>query len=77
MKLNKNKFNELLRVTRKYWDLNDTDYLDKIMNIAKDLEKETKLSMVIYINIVDVIARLKADQDRAYQILNLLGFELE
>lgn len=77
MKLNKNKFNELLRVTRKYWDLNDTDYLDKIMNIAKDLEKETKLSMVIYINIVDVIARLKVDQDRAYQILNLLGFELE
>ena len=77
MKLNKDKFNELLRVTRKYWDLHDTDYVDKIMNIANDLEKETKLSMMIYINIVDVIARLNANQDRAYQILNLLGFELE
>ena len=76
IKVNSKTFNELLRVSRKYWSTGDTDILDKKINLSNELEKQTKAPNTIFIEIVNVMARLDIDTETCGKILALLNIEL-
>lgn len=78
MKLNKKKFYMMLQMCRNYWEKGgDTEWLGFIINIGEDLEKETRVSWVVFVNIAHQMARLNVNDTNCHKIMELFGFELE
>lgn len=76
IKLDKKTLDEFIRITNKYISTGDTDILDKRYTIQNKL-----LENVIYpkSNVKDVIYELcvmKLSYKKIYEVLNVLGFEV-
>lgn len=77
MKLNKKKYYMMLQMCRNYWKSSCTDWLDYIINFGEDLEKETRISWVVFVDIAHQMARLNVNDTNCQKIMELFGFELE
>lgn len=77
MTIDRVTFMGLIKVTRKYWNTADTDYLDRKINLCYDLEAQSGVNWNIISDISDAIARLNVPDDKVDQILNLFGFTID
>lgn len=77
MIIDRTTFMGLIKVTRKYWNAADTDYLDRKINLCYELEAQTGVKWHIISDLSDAIARLNVPDDKVDQILNLFGFKVE
>lgn len=78
MKIKKETFNELLRVSKKYWDTGDTDFIPKVHELCKELDEQSvNRGWWTFNELSSVFVKLKTDDETCYQIMEKLGFEWE
>lgn len=65
---------DLYRVTGKYWNTGDTDYLDTITKLAKDIDDKLWCEIT---SLADLAVRRKAGINTLIRALTLFGYEVE
>lgn len=64
----------LYRVTGKYWNTGDTDYLETCISLSKDIDNKLWCEIE---SLATFTVRRKAGIDTLIAALNLLGYEVE
>lgn len=75
-KIDKKTFEDLIRVTRKYYKTGDCDILERRFKDCDLLSYETKIDWSIFADIAKVFIKLKTTDETIEKVMNLLGFEL-
>lgn len=75
-KIPKSLIDELMRLSKKYWNTGDVDILDKTYNVAKEIELQTNKSWSIWKDIIDSLCRLNVSSNCVYGIFETIGFEV-
>lgn len=75
MKIIKRKIVEdLYRVTGKYWNTGDTDYLDTVIKLAQDIDNKLWCEIE---QLAALAVRKKAGINTLIRALTLFGYEVE
>lgn len=65
---------DLYRVTGKYWNTGDSDYLDTIIKLAKDIDDKLWSEIM---SLADLAVRRKAGINTLIRTLTLFRYEVE
>ena len=76
MKLNKKKFYMMLEMCRCYWKKGGTEWLDLIITQAQEIEKESGVCWVIYVNLAHAMAKMQVSDENCEEIMKLFDLEL-
>jgi hypothetical protein len=78
--ISKKKLDELIAQERQYWETGSHDALAKRLDLARDMEAETNLSMFAILDLLSGILCPRgfahdAENDEIYSVLRIMGWE--
>ena len=79
-KIPKKKLDEIIDLTRQYWESGNSELLQERIDKAMDLRADTSLDWYACVNLMDGILQPNgflshAENDEIYSVLRILGWE--
>ena len=80
-KISKKLLDKCIGLSRLYWDSGDKELLDKRMNVAVKIAKESKVDEIAVLDLIDSIVKYagfqrNAENEVIYRVLCTLGWEV-
>ena len=79
--IDKEKFDSLLSLTRKYWETGERELITAKIVLCQSLQEDTGVNWSAFLEITDCVLqhggfKTKANNDTIYSVLRLLGYEV-